>query len=65
MINIVQDATPSATRIPMPAFPEVSRMGASVESRRIATGTSSAYGVFVPAFLKDAFSGVRAWSPPV
>lgn len=56
-----QTAAPTATRFRMPALLE----GASIAGRHMAAGTSHAYGVCVPAFLKGVFSGVRAWSPPV
>lgn len=57
-------ATSTATRIVMSALRE-SAFGASVQGRRMAVGTTSYMFVRVPAIQKDAFPGVRAWSPPV
>ncbi len=66
MLNTtITTAAPMATRFRMPVLLGISATGASVEGRCTAAGTSHAYSVFVPAFQKDAFSGVRAWSPPV
>jgi hypothetical protein len=39
-------------------------LGASIEGRMRA-GIAATTAVYVPAFLKDVFPGVRAWSPPV
>ena len=59
-------ATPMVTRVRMPALAQGLETGASLEGRRLAAGTTvSAYRTRVPAFVKDAFKGVRAWSPPV
>jgi hypothetical protein len=57
-----QTATPTATRFRMPAL-----LAAPIAraDRQLATGTSYHIGVCAPAFVKDVFSGVRAWSPPV
>ncbi len=66
MLNpVFTTATPLATRFRMPVLLGIPATSASVEGRCTAAGTSHVYGAFVPAFLKDAFSGVRAWSPPV
>lgn len=59
-------APPMAMRVRMPALAQGSGTGASVEGGRIAAGTTvSAYSTHLPAFGKDVFEGVRAWSPPV
>lgn len=56
----------TATLVRMPAPIQGSETGASLAGRRIVDGTTvSAYRTRVPAFVKDAFKGVRAWSPPV
>jgi hypothetical protein len=65
-----ETATPSATRVcvshdSMPALlVNGSGTGASIEGRLTVAGIAYT-AVRVPAFLKDAFPGVRAWSPPV
>ena len=64
-------ATPSATpvrvsRDRMPALLlQGSGTGASFEGRLTVADIPGYTAVRVPAFLKDAFPGVRAWSPPV
>jgi hypothetical protein len=60
-------ATTSSVRLRLPAFPQGSRFGASIEGRPMTAGTSApSYGVRVPAFVKgDAVVAVRAWRPPV
>ena len=66
MFSIHTTATPTATRVRMPASFEVSEFAAPVEGRRMAAGFATCYfGVRVPAILKGVFPGVRAWSPPV
>ncbi len=57
-------ATSPSTRIVMPALLECV-IGAPVQGRRMAVGTTSYTFVRVPAIQKGAFPGVRAWSPPV
>lgn len=57
-------AAPQATHVCMRARYGIAGTGASI-SGRVAAATPHADSVFVAAFLKDAFSGVRAWSPPV
>jgi hypothetical protein len=46
-------------------LPRESGTGASFEGRLAVDGIQSITAAPVPAFLKDAFPGVRAWSPPV
>ena len=46
-------------------LPMGSGTGASFEGRLMVVGIPSITAARVPAFLKDAFPGVRAWSPPV
>jgi hypothetical protein len=62
--NNLTIATSTVTRIVMPALRE-RILGAPVQGRRMAVGTSSYVFVRVPAIQKGAFPGVRAWSPPV
>lgn len=65
MINIAQDITTTVAAAHVPALlPEVSGIGASVSGRRMSAACSTGYDVRMPA-RKDAFPGVRAWSPPV
>jgi hypothetical protein len=59
--------TPAATA-PIAVTPSrvpASRIRASVEGLMGVGTAMSARGTHSPAFLKDVFSGVRAWSPPV
>jgi hypothetical protein len=50
----------------LPALlPMGSGTGASIEGRLTVVGIQSITAARVPAFLNDAFPGVRAWSPPV
>ena len=50
----------------LPALlPMGSGSGASIEGRLTVVGIQSITAARVPAFLKDAVPGVRAWSPPV
>jgi len=65
MIITTNVATPLAARFRLPALLEVRGTGASIEGRCMTAGAAHVDGVYVPAFLKDTFSGVRAWSPPV
>ena len=46
-------------------LPQEPGTGASIEGRLTVVGIQSITAARVPAFLKDAFPGVRAWSPPV
>jgi hypothetical protein len=46
-------------------LPMGSGTGASIEGRLTVVGSHVITAVRVPAFLKDAIPGVRAWSPPV
>jgi hypothetical protein len=46
-------------------LPMGSGTGASIEGRLTVVGIQSITAARVPAFLKDAVPGVRAWSPPV
>ena len=46
-------------------LPRESGTGASFEGRLTVACIQSITAARVPAFLKDAFPGVRAWSPPV
>jgi hypothetical protein len=63
---ITTAATPMTSCIAMSAPVQESVLGAPVQGRRMAVGTTSyAFGVHIaPAFLKDVTTGVRAWSPP-
>ena len=67
LISQPPSATTSSVRLRLPAFPNGSRFGASIEGRRMTAGTSApTYDVRVPAFVKgDAVVAVRAWRPPV
>jgi len=49
----------------LPALPTETGTGASFEGRLMVVGIQNIAAARVPAFLKDAFPGVRAWSPPV
>jgi hypothetical protein len=40
-------------------------LGASIEGRRMRADIATITAVGVPAFLKDVYTGVRAWRPPV
>lgn len=65
MINIAQDITTTVAGAYMPALlPEVHGIGASVAGRGTSAACSTGFDVRMPA-RKDAFPGVRAWSPPV
>jgi hypothetical protein len=65
MINIAQDITTTVAGALMPALlSEVPGIGASVSGRHESVACSTGYDVRTPA-RKDAFPGVRAWSPPV
>jgi len=46
-------------------LPRESGTGASIEGRLAVASIQSITAVRVPAFVKDVFPGVRAWSPPV
>lgn len=66
MINLITAATvtPSASRVRMSALlPSGSAMESFIEGRH--TGADVSTGVCTQAFLKDVYTGVRAWSPPV
>ena len=67
MINPTTIATPSAPRSLMPAHLRASALGTFFGGRRIAADivATCSFGVPVPAYTKDVFPGVRAWSPPV
>lgn len=68
MINIFTTATvtPSASRVRVSALlPAMTGMGASIEGRHMGVDADFR-GVCTQAFPnKDAYLGVRAWSPPV
>jgi hypothetical protein len=71
MINTNTTETMTATPVCVsyvhaPALlPMGSGTGASIEGRLTVVGIQSITAARVPAFLKDAVPGVRAWSPPV
>jgi hypothetical protein len=66
--NAFEAPTASLCASVMPAAHPVlgTGLGASIEGRRMRADIATTTAVVgVPAFLKDVYTGVRAWRPPV